>query len=91
MKYYVKSGQLERIVIADSPLQAAEKASDALQNGERIDMFFYVDERGFRAPANGSIDTESLPAHAIPMNQVLEDLGELNEIDEMFEDYDPDC
>ena len=93
MKYYVKSGQLERIVIADNPLQAAEIACEN-RNGAILDeLFIYVDERGFRAPIDDSIDTDSLPARVIPTRSVIDQDGtttEIDEVDEMFEDYDPE-
>ena len=50
MKYYVRSGELEVIVTANTPEEACDKAVDKCQ-GETIDpYFFYVDERGFRGP-----------------------------------------
>jgi len=46
-KYYVKSGQLQRLVMATSPIHACEKALK-LAHGETLDYYFCVDERGFR-------------------------------------------
>lgn len=51
MKYYVVSGELRRIVIADSTLSACEKALNSAK-GETIGTYFYVDERGFRDKAS---------------------------------------
>jgi len=48
-KYYVKSGELQVLLLAESPALAA---MDAIQNhakGHTLDrLWLYVDERGFR-------------------------------------------
>lgn len=72
MKYYVTSGALLRIVLADTPVKAAEKALE-LCHGETIDArYFYVDERGFR---------EVAASHKIPVNNVLRTQGFVDEPD----------
>jgi hypothetical protein len=64
----VKSGELQKIVTANSPNEAADKAID-LAAGQTLDAHnFYVDERGWRGP-----DTEEkLPAqHTIPTDKII--------------------
>ncbi len=47
-KFYVRSGELEKIVLADNPRDACDRAID-LCHGETINPHcFSVDERGFR-------------------------------------------
>jgi hypothetical protein len=77
-KYYVRSGELEKIVIADSPMIAA---CDALMlcDGETIDKhFFYVDERGFRGPTpdHNVITTDLIPSHTIDGDDFFQVEGE---------------
>jgi len=70
-KYYVKSNELEVIVNAPTPLEAA-KTSVLLCAGELIDHVFYVDERGFRGPDN----EQSSPARWVfPYASVVSDYG----------------
>jgi len=75
-KYYVVSGILEIIVLAESPQLAAMEAYDRYK-GTRMDldtMHFFVDERGFR---DGY--TEPQPRHRLEVEDVLEDYyGEYN-------------
>jgi hypothetical protein len=48
-KFYVKSGELQWVGMADDPMDACYKAMDAIKGGTEVDpYFFYVDERGFR-------------------------------------------
>jgi len=48
-KYYVRCGELEKIVTAATPREACDKAVDLCKDGEVLDPhWFYVDERGFR-------------------------------------------
>ena len=68
-KYYVRSGQLERIVDifednVDNPLRACKMALQSCE-GEEIGYYFYVDERGFRGPSNDKleIDTNFVPSY----------------------------
>jgi hypothetical protein len=77
MKYYVRSGELERVVIADTPQEACEKAIDTCK-GETIDAyFFYVSELGFRGPSpdNETVDSEFMPEWSIQTDDVLETSG----------------
>jgi len=76
MKYYIKSGELEKIVIANSPSQACVKAIH-LTNGETLDKCFYVDERGFRQPPD-TIST-LLPEYVISYDVIINTVGEDNE------------
>jgi hypothetical protein len=75
-KFYVKSGELERIVTASDPKQACEKAIETC-SGETIDgYFFYVDERGFRScDKEDGVNTEFIPEHSIPVDEVIETVG----------------
>lgn len=75
MKYYIKSGELEKIVIADTPLDACIKALN-LTNGEVIDKCFYVDERGFREMSDSITTDDLLPEHIIGYNMVVKTIGE---------------
>ena len=81
-KYYVRSGQLEAIVTANSPKEAAYLAVNQA-SGEEIDRGgFYIDERGFRGPTpeNPSFDTVLLPTFALSTSGLLAEWG--NDIDE---------
>lgn len=51
MKYYIRSGELEKIVSAHNPYLACEKALN-MASGETIDYYFYVSEIGFVGPKN---------------------------------------
>ena len=75
-KYYVRSGQLERIVVAKSPEEAAYVAISCA-NGEEIDGGFYIDERGFRGPTPEcpSFDTVSLPEYMLSYKKLAADWG----------------
>ena len=66
MKYCVSSNELQKVVSADSPEGAAQKALD-LCVGETIGDYFYVDERGFR---------EAAALHKFTMDQIIKTLGE---------------
>jgi len=58
-KYYIKSGELERIVNAKTPQEACEKAIETCK-GETINPYtFSVDERGFRE-SNGVHSTDTI-------------------------------
>ena len=72
-KYYVRSGQLERIVTASDPEKAAYKAVCKADNEEIDQAAFYVDERGFRGPIpqDQSFDTEFLPEHMLQTAELL--------------------
>lgn len=72
-KYYVRSGQLEQVVIASNPLDAATRAL-LLCDGEEIDpLFFYVDERGFRGPTpmDNTVSTDLMPEHSIKSDEIF--------------------
>lgn len=72
-KYYVKSGELEKVLHANSPLEAAQLA--LLQaSGETIDgLFFFIDERGFRELPKKWVSTDDLlPEFAIPNTDVYQ-------------------
>ena len=65
-KYYVVSGELQHIIRANTPYEAAEKAIEK-GKGETIDgMYFFVDERGMR--------TDNA-AHKVPVDDVMETMG----------------
>jgi len=71
MKYYVKSGELERIVNAKTPQEACEKAIETCK-GETISAYnFGVDERGFRDEDSKNMKPEWL----IPVDDVLKTVG----------------
>lgn len=76
-KFYVRSGRLERIVMAETPQKAAEKALDACK-GETVDNFLYVSEQGFRGPTEDEpgFDTEFPPGFSIPLSKVANVEGE---------------
>ena len=73
-KYYVRSGQLEKIVIAETPEDAAYKAVN-LADGEEIDVLFCIDERGFRGPTPQEpiFDSSFLPEYVLNTNELLAD------------------
>ncbi|KKL74832.1 hypothetical protein LCGC14_2060970 [marine sediment metagenome] len=76
-KYYVSSGELEKIVIADNPINACFKAL-LLCDGETIDKYrFFVDERGFR---NSPIGVKQAK-YCIKHNDVFVVDGEDNYLD----------
>jgi len=49
VKYYIRSGEFERVVNAPNPYEAAMIALTKAR-GEQLGHFFYIDERGFRGP-----------------------------------------
>lgn len=57
MKYYVSSGDLKQMVIAESAIEAAKKSIQQLNGGETLDLMFYVDERGFRGPGDYHLES----------------------------------
>ena len=63
MKYYVVSGELQKIVSANSPDEAAWQ-SLLKAEGETIDKIFYIDERGFRGPTDSTLENLLLPQHS---------------------------
>ena len=71
-KFYVRSGELERIVIADTQEDAAYKAV-CRSDGEELDVAFYIDERGFRGPTpnDESFNTDLLPSVMLNTKQLL--------------------
>ena len=76
-KYYVRSGQLEKIVIANSPKEAAYLAVVGA-SGEEVDRGgFYIDERGFRGPTpeNPYFETVLLPEFALSTSKLLAEWG----------------
>lgn len=80
-KFYVRSGQLEVVIAADSPEDACDKAIDRA-NGETLDPhYFFVDERGHRGPIynkNGitQCTTDDLePEWKIPTDDVISTFG----------------
>ena len=83
-KYYVKSGELERIITASDPRGACIKALMSAACGESVDDFFYVDERGFRSIEEGEpIMADTSPDCVIPYEDVMETV---DEIDEFYEE-----
>lgn len=59
-KYYVSSGDYQIIILAETPEFAALEAYDKAPGGIQYDLYFYIDERGFRyedATHKISIDT----------------------------------
>lgn len=72
-KYYVRSGQLEKIVITDTPNDAAYQAVNKAE-GEEIDVLFCIDERGFRGPTplEPSFNSSFLPEYVFNTNELLE-------------------
>jgi len=84
-KYYVRSGQLECITIAASPLKAACNAL-SLCNNETLDYFFYIDERGFRGPTPDCnvIDSRFLPKHTIKGQDVYITRGDDEDSENLY-------
>lgn len=80
-KYYVRCGELEKLVLAENPQDAADKAFD-LCNGETIDPYMvYIDSRGYRGPTynNGVVTctTDDLePEWKIQTDDVIATFGE---------------
>ena len=67
-KIYVQSGQLQTIVLADSPLDAIRIALDRFDHDIVLDPnFFYLDERGHR--------TDASAAYIIPIEVGLAETG----------------
>ena len=85
-KYYVKSGELEKVLHANSPLEAAQLALSQA-SGETIDgYFFFVDERGLRELPHKWISTDDLlPEFAIPHKDVYQMAS-----DDFLKDIDDD-
>ena len=54
-KYYVRCGELDRVVMADSPEDAAWRAIMKAE-GETLWHFCYIDEKGFRGPVIDSTE-----------------------------------
>ena len=77
-KYYVRSGQLECIVLADNPKEAAEIAILSKTNGEEIDYTVYIDERGFRGPCKTepTLNTEFLPEYFFETEKLMDEWNE---------------
>jgi len=73
-KYYVRSNELERIVIASTPMEAA-KLSIRTANGEEVGDRFYVDERGFRGPQPHKnifgVMADAIPEDSFALNEVI--------------------
>lgn len=70
-KYYVKSGELEVIVIASNWWDACRKAlnSPHYHNGLNLDpTFFFIDQRGFR-----DNNTENRPAFAVRISEIAKE------------------
>ena len=77
-KYYVRSGQLERLVIANTPVLAAEEAL-VQARGEYIDFYYiYIDERGFRGPTweDPTFNTELIPEYVVKIDDIVKVIGE---------------
>lgn len=72
MKYYVTSGELQKIVSANSSQCAVEKALNNA-NGETISPLIYVDEHGFR---DGH---DPIAENIFLLNDIIETIGEDNE------------
>ena len=74
-KYYVVSGELQKIVVADVPIEACLIALSRAQ-GEELDTFFYVDERGFRGPKLSdneiNFDSETAPAVQLEAEEIID-------------------
>ena len=85
-KYYVRSGDLERIITATDPKAAAIKALMVTCNGEIIDHMFYIDERGFRGPRcdGDPFTSDFLPQYSISTEELD---GDYDVVDEYFENY----
>jgi hypothetical protein len=79
-KYYVRCGELERIVIASTPTEACERCID-LSNGETIDPYnFSVSEKGHRGVIykdGVSISDSNMlePEFLIPTDDVISTFG----------------
>uniref|UniRef100_A0A6M3LF01 Uncharacterized protein n=1 Tax=viral metagenome TaxID=1070528 RepID=A0A6M3LF01_9ZZZZ len=77
-KYYVRCGELDRIVLADSPEEAGWQAV-LKANGETLGPFFYIDPRGFRGPIINEhnaffiIDTNFLPEYTFPYTDIVQE------------------
>ena len=77
-KYYVKFGELERVLMAESPMSAAFKAAMNAQ-GETLGLFAYVSEHGYRPilnPDNSDVwtfDTDHLPEYIFPYEDIIQE------------------
>jgi hypothetical protein len=71
-KYYITSGQLRFITVADTHMEACYKAlQKARRDSIELEKYFYVSERGFRGPTDSPvIDTESVPDEQIDIRDV---------------------
>lgn len=85
-KYYVLSGQLERVIEASSPEKACLLCLYKEPDVEIDNTFFYVDERGFRSPLRengGSLvclaDGENNPRWTISTQKILDLLEDKKE------------
>lgn len=71
-KYYITSGKLKIITMADSLMEACYKALQRAKNEEiPLDKYFYVSEKGYRGPTDSPIiDTESVPDEQIDIRDI---------------------
>lgn len=72
VKWYVKSGELEKIVIADNPEHACEIAIGLAQGEILHKHFFTVDEHGFRDYNNVNNPAE----YIIKINDIVRTIGD---------------
>lgn len=79
-KYYVRSGELQVVLDAPDPLEAA-KGSLLRMWGKNptVDTQFYVDERGFRGPRpqfnDEAVLVSEAPEWAFPYASVVSDFA----------------
>ena len=79
-KYYIRCGELEEIVDADTPENACYRAV-LRANGQTLGHYFFVDEQGFRGEEHKadqtcnsqvfSINTGVLPQRSIPYQDII--------------------
>jgi hypothetical protein len=80
-KYYIKSGEFERVVIAKNPTKAviAAFSTNQVLGIDKLDSYIYVDERGFRVAqvltTMNMIKLEDEPEAIFTTEKVLKKLG----------------
>jgi len=85
-KYYVTSGELQVVLEAFDPMDAAYKALLSCQGHTIDERYFYIDERGFRSKwsnsnANCVKNSRKFAQHIIDYEDVYETYGTDNELD----------
>ena len=59
-KFYVMSGDVHIVLLAESPQKAAQKAYTKAGKYANVESFFYVDERGWRHESTHKFRSEEI-------------------------------